>query len=85
MFCSASFFSHSKGKVESFLSPFAVRRERESIVSCMISDNLNDYARILVLVRLVYFSQHHLVIFTDEFLRWFLEKGSIPHFTDQEQ
>ena len=82
MFCSASFFSHSKGKVESFLSPFAVRREKEH---CMISDNLNDYARILVLVRLVYFSQHHLVIFTDEFLRWFLEKGSIPHFTDQEQ
>ena len=37
----------------------------------MISDNLNYDARILVLVRLVYFSQHHLVIFTDKFLRWF--------------
>ena len=51
----------------------------------MISDNLNDYVRTLVLARFVNFIEHYLVNFTDEFLRWFWEKGSVPHLNFQEQ
>ena len=52
MFCSALFFAHPKGKVESFLSSFALHREKERYR--MISDNFNDYVRILVFLRFAY-------------------------------
>lgn len=50
----------------------------------MISDNLNGFVRILVVVRFVNFIEPYSAVFIVELLRWFWEKESVPHLNVQE-